>query len=51
MLPFLAHKIFTFYINGVLNCKCPAPGAKGLIKWNYFVNVLKMTLARNNVAP
>ena len=26
MLPFLVHKIFTFYINGVLNCKCPAPG-------------------------
>ena len=29
MLPFLVHKIFTFYINGVLNCKCPAPGPKG----------------------
>ena len=28
-LPFLAHKIFTFYINGVLNCKFPAPGSKG----------------------
>jgi len=26
---FLAHKIFKFYINGVLNCKCPAPGPKG----------------------
>ena len=26
MLPFLVHKILTFYINGVLNCKCPAPG-------------------------
>ena len=25
-LPFLVHKIFTLYINGVLNCKCPAPG-------------------------
>jgi len=25
ILPFLVHKIFTFYINGVLNCKCPAP--------------------------
>ena len=22
MLLFLVHKIFTFYINGVLNCKC-----------------------------
>jgi len=29
MLPFLVHKIFTFYINGALNCKCPAPGPKG----------------------
>ena len=29
MLPFLVHKIFTFYINGVLNCECPAPGPKG----------------------
>jgi len=25
----LVHKIFTLYINGVLNCKCPAPGPKG----------------------
>ena len=29
MLHFLVHKILTFYINGVLNCKCPAPGPKG----------------------
>ena len=29
ILPFLVHKIFTFYTNGVLNCKCPAPGPKG----------------------
>ena len=29
MLAFLVHKIFTFYLNGVLNCKCPAPGPKG----------------------
>ena len=28
-LPFLVHKIFTFYINDVLNCKCPASGPKG----------------------
>jgi len=28
-LPFLVHKIFIFYINGVLNCKCPAPGPEG----------------------
>ena len=30
MLPFLIIKIFTFYRNGVLNCKCPAPGPKGI---------------------
>jgi len=29
MLHFFVHKIFTFYINGVLNCKCPALGPKG----------------------
>ena len=29
MLSFLVHKIFTFYINGMLNCKCPSPGPKG----------------------
>ena len=29
MLPFLVHNIFTIYTNGVLNCKCPAPGPKG----------------------
>jgi len=29
MLPFLVYKIFTLYINGVLNCKYPAPGPKG----------------------
>ena len=29
MLSFLVHKIFTFYINGVLNCKCPTPEPKG----------------------
>ena len=34
MLPFLVHKIFTFYINGVLNCKCPAPGPKGQFRWS-----------------
>jgi len=28
-LPLLVHKIFTLYINGVLNCKCPAPGRNG----------------------
>jgi len=28
MLPFLVHKIFTFNINGVLNCKCSDPGPK-----------------------
>ena len=40
MLPFLVHKIFTFYINGVLNCKCPAPGPKGYIK-KYIYSYLK----------
>ena len=29
MLSFLVHKIFTFYVNGALNRKCPAPGPKG----------------------
>jgi len=28
MLNFLVHKIFTLYINGVLNCKCPLQGQK-----------------------
>jgi len=30
MLSFLVHKIFTYYINGVLNCKYPAPEPNGL---------------------
>ena len=38
MLLFLVHKIFTLYINGVLNCKYPAPGPKGLIVFNYFAD-------------
>jgi hypothetical protein len=29
MLPFLVYNTFTVYINGVLNCKSPAPGPKG----------------------
>jgi len=29
VLSFLVHKIFTFYVNGVLNCKCSAAGPKG----------------------
>ena len=31
MLHFLVHKIFTFYVNGVLNCKCPAAGPKDVL--------------------
>jgi len=29
MLPFYDHKIITFYVNGVLKFKYPAPGPKG----------------------
>ena len=29
LLPFLVHKIFTFYLNGVLKCKCPPSGPEG----------------------
>ena len=29
MLLLMVHKIFTFNINGALNCKCPAAGPKG----------------------
>jgi len=29
MLSVLVYKVFTFYLNGVLNCKFPAPGAEG----------------------
>ena len=36
MLPFLVHKIFTFYINGLLNCKCPAPGPKSKVLFHFF---------------
>jgi hypothetical protein len=32
MLPFLVHKIFTFYINVVLKFIFPAPGPKGPAK-------------------
>ena len=28
MLPFLVHKIFTFYVNGVLNCKVQLQGQR-----------------------
>jgi len=35
MLPFLVHKIFTFYINGVLKSKFLAPGQKGLAKLHF----------------
>ena len=36
MLPLLVHKIFTLYINGVLNCKCPAPEPKGQLSVSVF---------------
>jgi len=29
MLHFLVHNILTFYINGVLNFECTAPGPNG----------------------
>ena len=32
LLPFLVHKIFTFYINDVLIFKCPFPGPKDQLK-------------------
>ena len=35
MLPFLVHEIFTYYINGVLNCKYPAPGPKALNHYSF----------------
>jgi len=54
MLHFLVHKIFTFYINGVLNCKCPAPGPQGLngtsikvSKYGYFLNTLYQPITRD----
>jgi len=31
-LPFLVHKIFTFYTNDVLLFKCPFTGPKGSIR-------------------
>ena len=37
MLPFLVHKIYTFNINDVLNCKCPAPGPKGYCTNSCFI--------------
>jgi len=40
MLLFLVHKMFTFYINGLLNCKCPAPEPKGLTMRYAFLPVL-----------
>ena len=38
-------KIFTFYINGVLNCKCPAPGP------NVKVAAVTMFCSRSTVSP
>ena len=29
MLPYLDHKIFSFYANGALKFKSPSPGSKG----------------------
>jgi hypothetical protein len=35
MLPFLVHKIFTFYTHSVLKFKCPTPGSKIKNEWSY----------------
>ena len=47
MLPFLVHKIFTFYINVVLNCRCHAPGTKGLIRFPFLCSLLLALTVRN----
>ena len=42
MLTFLVYGIFTFYINCVLNCKCPVPGPKGYIhSWSSPIILLR----------
>ena len=35
---FFVHKIFTFYIHGVLKFKCPAPGPKGISQYVSSIN-------------
>ena len=55
MLSLLVHKIFTLYINGVLNCKCPAPEPKGNVLYaenaDLAVLYLSLGLERVNVLP
>ena len=42
MLHFLVHKIFTFYINGMLKFKCPAPGPKGQSALKFYKHAIFM---------
>jgi hypothetical protein len=41
----LVHKILKFYINGMLNCKCPAPGSKGYYALNKFLMSFQSVVA------
>ena len=41
----LVHKILKFYINGMLNCKCPAPGSKGYYALKKFLMSFQSVVA------